>query len=91
MFAIMAIMESPAIIAGLILISIYNKEEKTQINKLIVVKHSLTNGSVLLIIGSLMIGVLANAKQANGIKPFTNDIFKDFLAMFLLDMGSVSE
>jgi hypothetical protein len=90
MVAIMALMESPAIIAGLILISIYNKEEKNQINKLSVIKHSLTNGSVLLIIGSLIIGLLANAKQAEGIKPFTNDIFKGFLAIFLLDMGIVS-
>lgn len=90
MVAIMALMESPAIIAGLILISIFNKEEKTQINKLSVIKHSLTNGSVLLIIGSLIIGLLANAKQAEGIKPFTNDIFKGFLAIFLLDMGIVS-
>ena len=50
-------------------------------------KHSLTNGSVLLILGSLIIGYLANAKQAEGIKPFTNDLFKGFLAIFLLDMG----
>jgi hypothetical protein len=44
----------------------------------------------LLIIGSLVIGLLANAKQAEGIRPFTNDIFKGFLAIFLLDMGIVS-
>jgi hypothetical protein len=90
MVAIMALMESPAIIAGLILISIYNKEESSSVNKLEVVKHSFTNGSVLLILGSLIIGLLANAKQAEGIKPFTNDIFKGFLAIFLLDMGIVS-
>jgi hypothetical protein len=90
MVAIMALMESPAIIAGLILISIYNKEKNDTVNKLEVVKHSFTNGSVLLILGSLIIGLLANAKQAEGIKPFTNDIFKGFLAIFLLDMGIVS-
>jgi len=90
MVAIMALMESPAIIAGLILISIYNKEKSNTINKIEVVKHSFTNGSVLLILGSLIIGLLANAKQAEGIKPFTNDIFKGFLAIFLLDMGIVS-
>lgn len=90
MVAIMALMESPAIIAGLILISIYNKEKNSTVNKLEVVKHSFTNGSVLLILGSLIIGLLANAKQAEGIKPFTNDIFKGFLAIFLLDMGIVS-
>ncbi len=89
MVAIMALMESPAIIAGLILISIYNKE-KLAVSKTSVIKHSFTNGSVLLILGSLIIGFLANAKQAEGIKPFTNDIFKGFLAIFLLDMGIVS-
>lgn len=90
MVAIMALMESPAIIAGLILISIYNKNESVGVKKMTVVKHSFTNGSVLLILGSLVIGLLANAKQAEGIKPFTNDIFKGFLAIFLLDMGIVS-
>ncbi len=90
MVAIMALMESPAIIIGLVLISLYNKKEKSKINIPEVVKHSLTNGSVLLILGSLVIGYLANAKQAEGIKPFTNDLFKGFLAIFLLDMGITS-
>jgi hypothetical protein len=90
MVAIMALMESPSIIIGLILISIYNKDESNIIKKRTVIKHSFTNGSVLLILGSLIIGYLANAKQAEGIKPFTNDLFKGFLAIFLLDMGITS-
>jgi hypothetical protein len=90
MVAIMALMESPAIIIGLILISLYNNEETNQIKKREVLKHSFTNGSVLLILGSLVIGFLASAKQAEGIKPFTNDLFKGFLAIFLLDMGITS-
>lgn len=90
MVAIMALMESPAIIAGLILMSFYSREQNNTINMKSVMKHSLTNGSVLLILGSLAIGYLANAKQAEGIKPFTNDIFKGFLAIFLLDMGIIS-
>lgn len=90
MVAIMALMESPAIIGGLILISIFNKDETEKIKKRTALKHSFTNGSVLLILGSLIIGFLANAKQAEGIKPFTDDIFKGFLAVFLLDMGIVS-
>ena len=85
--AIMAIMESPAIIIGLVLISLYDKEDQINIKISSVVKHSLTNGSVLLILGSLVIGFLASDKQAEGIKPFTNDLFKGFLAIFLLDMG----
>jgi hypothetical protein len=90
MVAIMALMESPAIIIGLLLISIYNKDENNKIKKRTVIKHSFTNGSVLLILGSLIIGYVADVKQAEGIKPFTNDLFKGFLAIFLLDMGITS-
>ena len=87
MVAIMALMESPAIIIGLILITFFNKGRKNEIDKKFIFKHAMTNGSVLLILGSLLIGFLANAKQAEGIKPFTNDLFKGFLSIFLLDMG----
>jgi hypothetical protein len=87
MVAIMALMESPAIIISLVLISLANKDSKENLKKGNVIRHSFTNGSVLLIIGSLIIGYVANAKQAEGIKPFTNDLFKGFLAIFLLDMG----
>ena len=92
MVAVMALMESPAIIVGVILLLIYKKEkgdgEKTKIKT--VIHHSFTNGSVLMIIGSLIIGIIADAKQAEGIKPFTTDIFKGFLAIFLLEMGMVA-
>lgn len=90
MVAVMALMEAPAIIIGVILIRLFNKEQepKTAIKSLI--KHSFTNGSVLLILGSLVIGFLASEEQAMGIKPFTTDMFKGFLAIFLLDMGIVS-
>lgn len=90
MVAIMALMESPAIIIGLLLISLFSAEKKTVGSKKAVLKHSFTNGSVLLILGSLTIGFLASEKQAEGIKPFTNDLFKGFLAIFLLDMGITS-
>lgn len=90
MVAIMALMESPAIIIGLLLISVFNNDENEKIKKRTAIKHSFTNGSVLLIIGSLIIGYLASAKQAEGIKPFTDDMFKGFLAIFLLDMGITS-
>jgi hypothetical protein len=90
MVAIMALMEAPAIIIGVILMKIFNKNEVIKTKMKSVVKHSLTNGSVLLILGSLLIGYLASDQQAMGIKPFTTDIFKGFLAIFLLDMGILS-
>ncbi|OCB75508.1 sodium-dependent bicarbonate transport family permease [Flavobacterium crassostreae] len=90
MVAVMALMEAPAIVVGVILIRVFNKqsESKTSISSL--VKHSFTNGSVLLILGSLVIGFLASEEQAMGIKPFTTDMFKGFLSIFLLDMGIIS-
>ncbi len=90
MIATMALMEAPAIIIGVLLIYLFkeNKDSKLSIGELI--RHSITNGSVLLITGSLIIGYVASEKQAQGIEPFTTDIFKGFLAVFLLDMGIVS-
>jgi hypothetical protein len=88
MVAIMALMEAPAIIIGVLLVKSFGETNAMKIRK--VVSHSFTNGSVLLILGSLIIGFLASEKEAEGIKPFTTDIFKGFLAIFLLDMGITS-
>ncbi|WP_299255528.1 sodium-dependent bicarbonate transport family permease [uncultured Aquimarina sp.] len=91
MVAVMALMEAPSIMVGLLLVTIFKKnknEDKIPIKT--VVHHALTNGSVLLIIGSLIVGLFASEAQAEGIKPFTTDIFKGFLAVFLLDMGITS-
>jgi hypothetical protein len=90
MVAVMALMEAPAIIIGVILIRLFSKEEVQKTKMSTIIRHSFTNGSVLLILGSLVIGFLASEQQALGIKPFTTDIFKGFLALFLLDMGIVS-
>jgi hypothetical protein len=90
MIAVMALMEAPAIIVGVLLMSYFRKQKETKISMGSLVRHSLTNGSVLLISGSLVIGFLASDEQALGIQPFTTDIFKGFLAVFLLDMGITS-
>lgn len=88
MVAMMALMEAPAIIVGVLLISLFSKKKnQNTLSFFSLLKHALTNGSVLLIIGSLLIGYVASDAQAEGIKPFTTDIFKGFLAVFLLDMG----
>ncbi len=90
MVAVMAFMESPAIIIGVVLMMRYDKVLQQTRNIKTIVQHSFTNGSVLLILGSLLIGLIADSKQAEGIKPFTTDIFKGFLAIFLLEMGMVT-
>ncbi len=87
MVAVMALMEAPSIIIGVLLMRLYSNEERKPGEMWGLVRHSITNGSVLLILGSLLIGFIASDAQAEGIKPFTTDIFKGFLAVFLLDMG----
>jgi hypothetical protein len=89
--AVMALMESPAIIVGVILMRLFDKDQAQPEQRIgTIIKHSFTNGSVLLILGSLLIGIIADSKQSEGIKPFTTDIFKGFLAIFLLEMGMVT-
>ncbi|NIK74763.1 hypothetical protein FHS56_002296 [Thermonema lapsum] len=86
MVATMAMMEAPAIVVGLLLINFFS-DSSQRVKKRVAVQHALTNGSVLMVLGSLIIGLLASEKQAAGIRPFTQDIFQGFLAIFLLDMG----
>jgi hypothetical protein len=90
MVAVMALMEAPAIIVGVSLIRRFDLESRARESLRKVAYHSVTNGSVLMVMGSLVIGFIADTKQAEGIKPFTTDIFKGFLAIFLLEMGMVT-
>lgn len=94
MVAVMALMESPAIIVGVILMIKFATDDEKRGSETGGIKnilhHSFTNGSVLILLGSLFIGFIADTRQAEGIKPFTTDIFKGFLAIFLLEMGMVT-
>lgn len=87
--ATMAMMEAPAIIVAIILMRRYEPSSSTNSIRQDIF-HSLTNGSVLLILGSLVIGLVSDSRAAEGIKPFTTDIFKGFLVIFLLEMGMVT-
>lgn len=90
MVAAMALMEAPAIIVGVGLMRKFDPHQDKSHGFKSILHDSLTNGSVLMIVGSLIIGMVADSKQAEGIKPFTSDIFKGFLAVFLLEMGMVA-
>lgn len=90
MVAVMALMEAPSIIVGVLLMSLYSHGKHSTQKLMGLARHAVTNGSVVLILGSLVIGAVASDAQAEGIKPFTTDIFKGFLAVFLLDMGITS-
>ena len=86
MVALMAMMEAPAIIVGVLLMKVYGNDGlKQKMSNLL--KHAVTNGSVFLLLGATIIGFIASEEAAQGIAPFTTDIFKGFLVLFLLDMG----
>jgi uncharacterized protein len=95
MVAAVAIMESPAIIVGLILVNLFggkrdkdDKAEKTNWGE--VLQEAFLNGSVVLLVGSLTIGLLTGEKGFHKLEPFVGDMFYGALSFFLLDMGLVA-
>ncbi len=52
-----------------------------------ILHESFTDGAILLLLGSLLIGVVVGADGYKVMKPFTGDLFKGLLAFFLLEMG----
>jgi hypothetical protein len=52
-----------------------------------ILHESLTNGTHLLLIASLVIGFLSGDAGKSVMKTFSSDLFKGMLAFFLLDMG----
>ena len=52
-----------------------------------ILHESFTDGAILLLMGSLLVGVIVGADGYKVMKPFTGDLFKGLLAFFLLEMG----
>ncbi len=90
MVAVMALMESPSIIIAMLLLNKYDPESRSNSSIGHTLKHAFTNGSVLIILGSFIVGMIADKPQAEAIKPFTTDIFKGLLIIFMLDMGMLA-
>lgn len=88
MVAAMALMESPAVISGLMLIGFNKKNENISFNK--VLHESFLNGSVFLLLGSLLIGLVCGNVGELELKPFVSDVFKGMLCFYMLDMGIVA-
>ena len=98
MVAALALMESPAIIVGLLLVRTLAprhgaSHEKTMGGWGAVLHEAFLNSSVLLLLGSLLIGLLSAAFSPSGIakmEPFSGGLFYGALSFFLLDMGIVA-
>jgi hypothetical protein len=91
MVAAMTLMESPALIISLILLRNAMPDALNKKNSLLhLFSESVTNSSVLIIIGGLIIGYVSPEQSFQDVKPFTEGLFKGFLSVFLLDMGIVA-
>jgi hypothetical protein len=91
MVAALALMESPAIIVGLVLVKVFAVTKTEQgFDWGEVLRESFLNGSVFLLVGSVAIGVLTGEHGAQVLKPFVEDMFYGALTFFLLDMGLVA-
>jgi uncharacterized protein len=92
MVAALALMESPAIIVGLVLVNLfaYKKGESSETNWSEVLQEAFLNSSVFLLVGSVLIGLVTGEHGGQVLKPFTQDIFYGVLTFFLLDMGLVA-
>lgn len=93
----LAIMESPAILVGLLLTSLIRKkmnspskadpEDTSNHKNSEVLREALTNGSIVLLFGGLLIGDVVPDKNLKVVAPFFNEMFMGVLCMFLLAMG----
>ncbi|MFG3817325.1 sodium-dependent bicarbonate transport family permease [Limnothrix redekei] len=95
MVAALALMESPAIIIGLILVRIFDaKDDKDDPDHPFawgeVLREAFLNSSVLLLVGSVIIGMLSGPSGWHKLEPFTQGIFYGVLTFFLMDMGIIA-
>lgn len=88
MVAVAAAMETPAIIAALWLA----RTGSSSGNKLDgeTLREVMLNGSIVMLTGSFLIGMITGAEGMAAIKPFIVDPFKGVLCLFLLDMGIIA-
>jgi hypothetical protein len=90
MVAVLALMETPAIISGLFLARRGAKEEAGAPRRSGMLHEVLLNASVVLLVGSFLIGLATGPAGYEPIKPVFDGLFRGLLAIFLLDMGLVA-
>jgi hypothetical protein len=81
-------METPAIISGLLLARRGNTDTSAPAGGLW--HEVLLNASVVLLIGSFVIGLIGGPEGFRPIEPLFDGLFRGILCIFLLDMGLVA-
>jgi len=91
MVAALALMESPAILSGLVLARRRTDGSRAAaLSWASVIHECLANKSVLVLLGSLVIGLLTPESGAKSLEPFVKSLFPGMLCFFLLDLGIVA-
>lgn len=87
MVAVAAAMEAPAIQSALWLVARNGKGGRMEPG---LMREILLNGSIVLLVGSFVIGMVTGQRGLAEIAPFIVTPFKGVLCLFLLDMGLVA-
>lgn len=90
MVAVLALMELPAIIVGLLLARGGSGADSTGQSTGSLLHETLLNGSVVLLAGSFVIGLVIGKPGFATIAPVFESAFRGVLCLFLLDMGLVA-
>jgi len=91
MVAAMALMESPAILVGVMLGRRYQDERASADSSFgELLRGAVLNGPVFLLLSSLLVGILTGERGWESVKPFAYDPFRGVLCLFLLDMGIIA-
>lgn len=88
MVAVAAVMEAPAILSALWLVSTGGSGARRMDSELI--REILLNGSIVLLVGSFFIGAITGDEGLQSISSFIVAPFTGVLCLFLLDMGIVA-
>lgn len=88
MVAVAAVMEAPAILSALWIIARYGKPGAQMEEGLM--REILLNGSIVLLVGSFLIGWITGDAGMDRVAPFIVAPFQGVLCLFLLDMGLVA-
>ncbi len=92
----LAVMETPAIIVGLLLAQMArggkraDGDDASSGGMLTMLSGAARHGSIVLLIGSMLIGAAAAPKALDAVMPFYQTIFLGALCLYLLELGMVA-